>query len=138
MELPPAEGVATKGALIANLEKQSLQVLDARSADRVFGTGIDPVHGGQNGRIPGSFNLPFGDVFEDDGTFKSPEDLRRAFSQAGVDLEQPVVTTCGSGVTASVLLFAMHLIGKYDTALYDGSWQEWSADPDTPKAQGPE
>jgi len=63
--------------------------------------------------------------------------LRAAFTAAGVDLDRPVTTTCGSGVTASVLMFAMHLIGKHDTALYDGSWSEWGADPDTPKLQGP-
>jgi len=113
-------------------------VLDARSADRVFGSGIDPVHGGPNGRIPGARNLPYTEAFNPDGTFKSPADLRAAFAAAGVDLTRPVTTTCGSGVTASVLLFALHLIGKRDTALYDGSWSEWSADPDTPKAQGPD
>jgi cystathionine beta-lyase len=114
------------------------QILDARSADRVFGTGIDPVHGGQNGRVPGALNLPFGEVFEADGTFKSREALAAAFEAAGVDLARPVVTTCGSGVTASVLAFALHLAGHDAARLYDGSWQEWEADPDTPKAQGPE
>lgn len=112
------------------------QILDARGADRVFGTGVDPVHGGQNGRIPGSLNLPFGKVFNPDGTYKSPEQLRDAFEEAGLDLERPVTTTCGSGVTASVLAFALHLAGHKDVHLYDGSWQEWEADPDTPKAQG--
>ena len=63
--------------------------------------------------------------------------LRAAFAEAGIDLDRPVVTTCGSGVTASVLLFAMHLLGKQDTALYDGSWSEWAADPATPKELGP-
>jgi thiosulfate/3-mercaptopyruvate sulfurtransferase len=129
--------VRYKADMLANLASKAEQVLDARGADRVFGTGIDPVHGGQNGRIPGSLNLPFGEVFNADGTFKSPEDLRAAFAAAGVDLARPVVTTCGSGLTASVLLFALHLIGKHDTALYDGSWQEWEADPAAPKEQGP-
>ncbi|MEM8724406.1 MAG: sulfurtransferase [Pseudomonadota bacterium] len=133
-----ATRVRTKANLIANIDTQAEQVLDARGADRVFGAGIDPVHGGENGRIPGSLNLPFGQVYNEDGTFKSPADLRAAFEAAGVDLKRPVVTSCGSGVTASVLLFALHLIGKHDTALYDGSWMEWSADPDTPKVQGPE
>lgn len=136
-DLPEASGVATKANMLANIETRAEQVLDARGADRVFGSGIDPVHGGQNGRIPGSLNLPFGEVFNDDGTFKSPEDLRRTFEQAGVDLDAPLVTTCGSGVTASVLLFAARLAGKDDVRLYDGSWQEWEADPETPKEQGP-
>ena len=83
------------------------------------------------------FHLPFGQVFAPDGTYKSPSELRAAFGTAGIDWQRPVVTTCGSGVTASVLLFAMHLAGKEDTALYDGSWSEWAADPDAPKAQGP-
>lgn len=131
-------GVRSKADMLANLETRAEQVLDARSADRVYGTGIDPVHGGQNGRIPGALNLPYTEVLNPDGTYKSPEDLRAAFAGAGVDLARPLVGTCGSGVTASVLLFALHLIGKHDTALYDGSWSEWSADPATPKAQGPE
>ena len=130
--------VRTKANILANIDTQAEQLVDARSADRVFGSGIDPVHGGQNGRIPGSLNLPFGQLYNSDGTFKSLGELRRAFEDAGVDLERPIVTTCGSGVTASVLLFALHLIGKDDTALYDGSWMEWEADPDLPKAQGPE
>ncbi|MCM0000040.1 MAG: sulfurtransferase [Erythrobacter sp.] len=130
--------VRTKADMLANLDSGAEQVLDARSADRVYGSGIDPVHGGQNGRIPGARNLPFTEVFNPDGTWKSPEALREGLAAAGIDLAAPVTTSCGSGVTASVLLFAMHLVGKDDTALYDGSWSEWSADPDTPKAQGPE
>jgi thiosulfate/3-mercaptopyruvate sulfurtransferase len=135
--LAPPRGVRSKADMLANLGSGAEQVLDARSADRVFGDGIDPVHGGPNGRIPGALNLPCTRVFSPDGTYKSPDGLRAAFNAAGIDLGRPVITTCGSGVTASVLLFALHLIGKRDTALYDGSWSEWSADPDTPKAQGP-
>lgn len=131
-------GVRSKQDMLANLEIKAEQVLDARAADRVFGTGDDPVHGGQNGRIPGALNLPFGEVFEPDGTYKDAGSLRAAFEAAGVDWNRPVVTSCGSGVTASVLFFALHLAGKDDVALYDGSWAEWASDPDTPKAQGPE
>lgn len=136
--LAPTQGVAGKADMLANLKSGAEQVLDARAADRVFGSGIDPVHGGQNGRIPGALNLPFGEVFNADGTYKSSADLRAAFQDAGVDMTQPVVTTCGSGITASVLLFALHLAGKSDVRLYDGSWQEWEADPATPKEQGPQ
>ncbi len=136
-KLQSAIRVATKANMLANMHSTGDQVLDARGADRVYGVGIDPVHGGQNGRIPGALNLPFGSVFAQDGTFKSPKELRAAFMAAGIDMDKPIVTTCGSGLTASVLLFALHLTGKHDVQLYDGSWLEWSADPDTPKAQGP-
>lgn len=131
------ERVASKEDMLENLTSEVHQVVDARGADRVFGDGNDPVHGGACGRIPGSLNLPFGEVFNEDGTLKSREQLRDAFESAGVDLSRPIITTCGSGVTASVLLFALHLIGEDDAKLYDGSWLEWSADPDVPKAQGP-
>ncbi len=131
-----AKRIASKADVLSNLQSELHQIIDARSADRVFGSGIDPVHGGQNGRIPGSLNVPFGTVFNADGTFKTGEELEEIFQCAGTDLTRPVIATCGSGVTASVLLFALHLIGKHDTALYDGSWQEWEADPETPKAQG--
>lgn len=130
--------VRSKADMLANLKTHASQVLDARSADRVFGSGIDPVHGGPNGRIPGALNLPFTAVLNADGTYKSPAELRALFEAAGIDLSQPITATCGSGVTASVLLFALHLLGVDDAALYDGSWSEWSADPATPKAQGPE
>lgn len=136
--LTPADRVRSKADMLANLDTRAEQILDARSADRVFGSGIDPVHGGPNGRIPGALNLPYTEMFNPDGTYKSPADLRAAFTAAGIDLIQPITTTCGSGVTASVLVFALHLIGVEDAALYDGSWSEWSADPATPKAQGSE
>ena len=129
--------VRTKADMLANLDGGREQVIDARSADRVYGTGTDPVHGLPMGRIPGALNLPFTDVLNADGTYRSTEEIRSAFEDAGLDMTRPVVATCGSGVTASVLLFALHLIGVHDAALYDGSWSEWSADPDTPKQQGP-
>ncbi len=135
--LPSASRIASKVDMLINLQDGTHQVIDARGADRVFGSGIDPVHGGQNGRIPGALNLHFGQVFSSDGRFKSPEELRAAFEQAGLNHQAPVISTCGSGVTASVLLFALHLCGNDDAMLYDGSWQEWEADPSTPKQQGP-
>lgn len=134
---PAPARIRFKADLLANIENGAQQVVDARAADRVFGDGIDPVHGGPNGRIPGALNVPFGEVFRADGTYKSATQLRAVFEAAAVDWQRPVITTCGSGMTASVLLFALHLAGKDDTALYDGSWSEWAADPATPKAQGP-
>lgn len=129
--------VRSKADMLDNLAAPSAQVLDARGADRVFGTGIDPVHGIPNGRIPGARNLPYTDVLNPDGTYRSPAELRAAFEAAGIDLAQPITATCGSGVTAGVLLFALHLVGVDDAALYDGSWSEWGTDPATPKAEGP-
>jgi thiosulfate/3-mercaptopyruvate sulfurtransferase len=136
--LTVARAVRSKADMLTNLETGAEQVVDARSPDRVFGEGVDPVHGGPNGRIPGALNVPFTAVLNANGTYKNPQDLRAAFEQAGVDLSRPVVTSCGSGVTASVLMFALHLMGQEGAALYDGSWSEWAADPATPKAQGPD
>ena len=128
--------VRSKADMLANIESRAEQSLDARDADRFTGETVDTVHGLPGGHIPGAGNLPFTEVFAADGTYRSPRALRAAFERAGIDWDRPVVTTCGSGVTASVLLFAMHLAGKSDTALYDGSWSEWGADPDTPKETG--
>jgi thiosulfate/3-mercaptopyruvate sulfurtransferase len=136
--LAPLRRVRSKAEMLANLDSGREQVLDARSADRVYGTGTDPVHGLPMGRIPGALNLPFTEVLNADGTYRSTGEIRAAFEGAGVDLARPLVATCGSGVTASVLLFALHLAGVDTAMLYDGSWSEWGADPDTPKAQGPE
>ena len=126
----------TLAQMKANIGSQAEQVLDARSAARFEGSDIDPRPGVAAGHIPNSKNLPFGDLFNPDGTWKRGEALKAAYDEAGVDFEQPVVTTCGSGVTAAVLSFGLNLLGKQDVALYDGSWSEWGADPSTPKATG--
>ncbi len=129
--------VRSKAQVLANLESCTEQLVDARDADRFCGITEDTVHNLAGGHIPGSRNLHFPEVLAADGTFLSNEDIKLAFSHAGIDLAAPVTGTCGSGMTASVLLFAMELIGKHDTALYDGSWSEWGADPATPKETGP-
>ena len=126
--------VRTKADVLANLHSKAEQVVDARGAARWSGADADPRPGIAAGHIPGSLNVPFTDLYNADGTFKDKAGLKAAFEAAGVDLSKPVTTSCGSGVTASVLLFALSLLGKEDTALYDGSWSEWGADPDTPKA----
>lgn len=131
-----AGDIRTKREILANLDSKAEQLVDARDAARFTGETQDFRPGVAAGHIPGSANLPFGALLGEDGTFRSPDEIRAAFASAGVDLSQPVTTSCGSGVTASVLLFALDLIGKTDTALYDGSWSEWGADPDTPKATG--
>lgn len=132
--LPAPDRIRFKADMLANIESCDEQVLDARDKGRFSGTTVDDVHGQPTGHIPGSCNLPFGQLYRADGTFKPVEELREALCDAGIDLDQPVVTTCGSGVTASVLLFALHLAGHDETALYDGSWLDWGSDPNTPKA----
>ena len=132
--LPAPQRIRFKSDMLGNLDSCSEQVLDARDKGRFSGTMVDTVHGQPTGHIPGSCNLPFGQLYREDGTFKPPAELREAFADAGIDPDQPIVTTCGSGVTACVLLFALHLIGRDDTALYDGSWLDWGSDPHTPTA----
>jgi thiosulfate/3-mercaptopyruvate sulfurtransferase len=122
----------TKADMLENIDSAAEQVLDARSAPRFDGTEQDP-RGLPTGHIPGSFNLPYNKLLTADGTWKRGDALRAAFEESGIDLDRPIVTTCGSGVTAAVLAFGLHLLGR-DSALYDGSWTEWASDPRTPKA----
>lgn len=128
--------VHTKAQMLANLTSGAEQVIDARDAARFTGETADTKHNLPGGHIPGSRHLFFHDLYQPDGTFKPKSELRAAFESAGVDFARPIVTTCGSGVTASVLLFALHLLGIEEAALYDGSWSEWGADPATPKEIG--
>ena len=126
--------IATKQQLLA---AGGLPWVDARGRPRFEGTEPDPRPGVAAGHAPGAKNLPFGSLYREDGTFKPVEDLRRLFTDAGIDPARPFVASCGSGVTANSLIFAAHLLGNDDTRLYDGSWSEWGADPATPKVFGP-
>jgi thiosulfate/3-mercaptopyruvate sulfurtransferase len=135
----PSAGPGTvrfKADMLANLASRAEQVVDARGAKRFTGEESDFRPGIADGHIPGSRNVVFDQVMNADGTYKSPGEIRAAFTAQGLDLSQPVTTTCGGGVTAAVLLFALALAGKHDVALYDGSWSEWGADPDLPKELG--
>ena len=119
----------------ANLTQKRDQVLDARSTGRFHGRDPEPRPGLRGGHIPGSTSLPYADLIAPDGTLKPAPELRRRLDEAGVDLEGPIVTSCGSGVSAAVINLALHRLGRSDTALYDGSWAEWGARTDTPVAR---
>ena len=112
------------------------QIVDARSAARFRGEADEPRPGLRKGHIPGSKNVPFGGLIADDGTMKSEADLRAAFEAAGVDLTKPVISSCGSGVTAAVLDLALTILGNPRHAVYDGSWAEWGMYNDLKVATG--
>jgi len=113
------------------------EIIDARAPARFAGEAPEPRAGLRSGHIPGSRNVFYRDLLNDDFTMKPPADLRRIFEAAGVDLARPAITTCGSGVTAAVLSLALERIGKTDHSLYDGSWSEWGMYHDLPIETGP-
>jgi thiosulfate/3-mercaptopyruvate sulfurtransferase len=115
-----------------NIYSRREQTLDARSQGRFAGTEPEPRAGLRGGHIPGSLNLPYDMLYQPDATLLPPGGLRQTFAAAGVDLGKPVVTTCGSGITASVLALGLHLVGHKKVAVYDGSWTEWAGHADTP------
>ncbi len=125
--------IREKDQLMSNLKSQREQVLDARSQGRFAGTAPEPREGLRSGHIPQSLNLPFTDLIEPTSqTFKPRDELRNLFSKAGLDPKRPVVTTCGSGITAAVLALALELTGHRDYSVYDGSWSEWGLAGETP------
>jgi thiosulfate/3-mercaptopyruvate sulfurtransferase len=128
--------VASLDEVRAALKDGSAQVVDARPAERFRGDVPEPRAGVKSGRIPGSLNLPFADIIEH-GALKAPEALRVEFAAHGVDLAKPVITTCGSGVTAAILALAVEEAGGTVEGLYDGSWAEWGSRSDCEVAIGP-
>lgn len=133
-----AKRVRSMQQMIGNLESKAEQVIDARPAGRFDGSVPEPRAGLRGGHIPGSRSVPYAGLFDGNtGAMKSPDQLRAAFSGAGVDLKKPIVTSCGSGVSAGVLTLALYRLGIADTALYDGSWSEWGVGGGPPVATGP-
>jgi thiosulfate/3-mercaptopyruvate sulfurtransferase len=112
------------------------QLLDARSNSRFSGAEKEPRPGVRAGHMPGAVNVPYRAVLNADGTLKSADELRKLFAEKGVDLRDPIITSCGSGVTAAILMLALAQLGAPQTSLYDGSWTEWGGRPEAEVVTG--
>ena len=123
-------------AVARALEGGREQVVDARPAARFRGEAPEPRSGLRSGHMPGARNVPSASLFAPDGTLLPKEALARLFADAGVDVSKPIVTSCGSGITACLLALALARLGRWRTAVYDGSWAEWGAAEGAAVAQG--
>ncbi|XP_048131174.1 thiosulfate/3-mercaptopyruvate sulfurtransferase 1, mitochondrial-like isoform X2 [Rhodamnia argentea] len=115
-----------------NIEEKSHQHIDARSKARFDGSVPEPRKGIRSGHVPGSKCVPFAQMLDSSQTLLPPDELKKRFDEEGISLESPIVTSCGTGVTACILALGLHRLGKHDVAVYDGSWTEWGAESDTP------
>lgn len=131
---PRLSDVADLTAIISALTGDA-QIVDARPAARFSGEAAEPRAGLRSGHMPGALNLPFKSLLTEDGRLRRGDDLSARFAEVGLDLEGPIITSCGSGVTAAILTLALAELGR-DSALYDGSWAEWGGRTDTPVALG--
>jgi thiosulfate/3-mercaptopyruvate sulfurtransferase len=127
----PASVVASLNDVQKALTDNTAQVVDARPADRFRGEAPEPRPGIRSGHIPGSLSVPHGKLVEN-GRLLPPEQLRQAFTAGGVDIDKPIITSCGSGVSAATLWLALESLGKEPKGLYDGSWSEWGSRADLP------
>ncbi|MBG6211886.1 thiosulfate/3-mercaptopyruvate sulfurtransferase [Labrenzia sp. EL_126] len=123
--------VADLAEIRNTIRASSRQILDARSVDRFSGLAPEPRAGLRSGHMPSALNLPFTRLINESGTFRTKDELKQIYQEAGVDLEKPVTTTCGSGVTAAILTLGLTILGSRDLALYDGSWTDWGGREDT-------
>ncbi|WP_306256907.1 3-mercaptopyruvate sulfurtransferase [Pararhizobium sp. IMCC21322] len=123
--------IASREDILTFVQNGDRQIVDARSADRFSGRAPEPREGLKSGHMPRAKNLPFQKLIGESGFFGSGSELRRAFEDTGLDLSRPIVTTCGSGVTAAILTLGLEELGHEDNKLYDGSWAEWGSHPET-------
>lgn len=130
-----AERLAGIGDVLRHVETGDALILDARAAGRFAGTAPEPRAGMRAGHMPGAANIPYTDLLNPDLTFRDPDALRARFARAGADGSRPLITSCGTGVTACILTLGLTLAGLPAGRVYDGSWTEWGGRPDTPIAK---